>query len=204
VFKNREMSRLNREVDVGGLAPEDFAQGAFDREQLRVLFNQLEFRTLLPRILDAVGDVAEAAPPNETLDVDVLVARDEKAAVTALGAAAKSACVPTAYTGFLATRSGIERKRDAFMAMTRAIQHMQQWLAEHSAEELAAVTAPFYPDVAPDILSTALQRYRDAGIWGRTTTVSRSGFARLAESLLSGGFISHRPLYEDCVDVSLG
>src|SRR6478672_3363559 len=77
VFKNREMSRLNREVDVGGLAPEDFAQGAFDREQLRVLFNQLEFRTLLPRILDAVGDVAEAAPPNETLDVDVVVARDE-------------------------------------------------------------------------------------------------------------------------------
>ena len=36
--------------------PTDLAQGAFDRERLRVLFNQLEFRTLLPRILDAVGD----------------------------------------------------------------------------------------------------------------------------------------------------
>jgi hypothetical protein len=33
--------------------------------------------------------------------------------------------------------------------------------------------------------------------------VSRSGFARLAESLLSGGFISRRPVYEDCVDQSL-
>jgi hypothetical protein len=33
--------------------------------------------------------------------------------------------------------------------------------------------------------------------------VSREGFARLAESLLSGGFISRMPAYEDCVDQSL-
>jgi hypothetical protein len=29
---------------------------------VRVLFNQLEFRTLLPRILDAVGDVERGRP----------------------------------------------------------------------------------------------------------------------------------------------
>jgi NitT/TauT family transport system substrate-binding protein len=110
---------------------------------------------------------------------------------------------PTAYTSFLATRSSIERNREPFMAMTRAIQRMQRWLEEHSAEELAQVIAPFYSDVAADILSTAMRRYRDAEIWGRTTVVSRSGFSRLAESLLSGGFISRRPAYEDCVEVSL-
>ena len=81
---------------------------------------------------------------------------------------------------------------------------MQHWLGEHSAEELAQVSAEFYPQVAPDILASSLRRYRDAGLWSRTVEVSREGFARLAESLLSGGFISRMPQYEDCVDESLG
>ena len=55
--------------------------------RVRVLFNQLEFRLLLPRILDAVGDVAET-PEADTLDVDVAIARDAKAAADALRAAA--------------------------------------------------------------------------------------------------------------------
>jgi NitT/TauT family transport system substrate-binding protein len=76
-----------------------------------------------------------------------------------------SARGPTVYTTFIATRSGIERQRAAFAGMTRAIQHMQTWLAEHSAEELAEVTAPFFPDIARDLLVSSLRRYRNAGIW---------------------------------------
>jgi NitT/TauT family transport system substrate-binding protein len=110
---------------------------------------------------------------------------------------------PTAYTAFLATRSGIARHRHAFVAMTHAILRMQNWLAERSAEELAEVTADFYPHIARDILVSSLRRYRDAELWPRTPQVSRKGFSRLAESLLSGGFISRMPTYEDCVDESL-
>jgi DNA polymerase-1 len=72
VFMNREMSRLTRDVDLDGIVPADLQQGAFDRERVRVLFNQLEFRLLLPRILD------------------VVIARDAAAAADALRAAAKA------------------------------------------------------------------------------------------------------------------
>jgi NitT/TauT family transport system substrate-binding protein len=113
---------------------------------------------------------------------------------------AASARGPTVYTTFLATRESIARNLEAFVAMTRATRRMQDWLAEHSAADLAKVAAPFYPDVPPDILERSLQRYRDAGLWSRTTEVSRAGFARLAESLRSGRFISHMPRYEDCVE----
>ena len=116
---------------------------------------------------------------------------------------AASARGPTVYTTFIATRAGIERHRPAFVGMVRAIRHMQAWLAGHSAEELADITRSFFPDVAPDILVNSLQRYRQAEIWARTPDVSRQGFARLADSLLSGGFIARMPTYEDCVDESL-
>src|SRR6478609_3148863 len=63
VLKNREMSVLDRNVDVG-VEPKDLEHGPFDAERVRVLFNQLEFRTLLPRILDAFNETggAEVAP----------------------------------------------------------------------------------------------------------------------------------------------
>ena len=45
----------------------------FDAERVRVLFNQLEFRTLLPRILDALGDVGARQPRRaETFEVEVV------------------------------------------------------------------------------------------------------------------------------------
>ena len=110
---------------------------------------------------------------------------------------------PTVYTTFLATRDSIARNRAAFAAMVRAVRCMQSWLGDHSAEELAAVVAPFYPDVASELLTNSLRRYHEAGVWARSPEVSREGFARLAASLLSGGFISRTHAYEDCVDQSL-
>src|SRR5262249_27571987 len=109
----------------------------------------------------------------------------------------------TAYTTFIATREGIERHRAAFVKMVQAIRHTQAWLAEHSAEELAEIIGSFFPDVARNILVSSLRRYRQAEIWARAPDISRKGFARLAASLLSGGFIARMPKYEDCVDQSL-
>ena len=110
---------------------------------------------------------------------------------------------PTVYTTFLAGRDSVRRNRAAFDAMVRATRRTLAWVAEHSAEELADAVAPYYPDVPRWILASSFQRYRDAGLWSRTPEISRQGFARLADSLKSGGFISRDHSYEDCVDQSL-
>jgi NitT/TauT family transport system substrate-binding protein len=109
---------------------------------------------------------------------------------------------PTVYTTFIATRDGLRRDRVSLAAMTRAIGRMQDWLAEHGAEDLAAAVAPFYPGIRGDILTRSLARYRHVGIWAGTPTLSRPGFSQLADSLLSGGFIARTPAFEDCVDMS--
>jgi DNA polymerase I len=66
---NREMSILRLDVDCGAELA-DLKQGAFDAERVRVLFDQLAFRTLLPRMMEAVGHTA-AAPEAEVLDIEV-------------------------------------------------------------------------------------------------------------------------------------
>ncbi len=84
VLLNRAMSVLRRDVDVG-LDPTALVPATFDREAARVLFDQLEFRTLWPRLLEALGDTAVDATA-ETLDVTVEVLRRAPDAVTRLEA----------------------------------------------------------------------------------------------------------------------
>jgi NitT/TauT family transport system substrate-binding protein len=117
---------------------------------------------------------------------------------------AASARGATVYTAFIATRGGIAMKRAALAASIRAVVHMQSWLAEHSAQELAEIVAPFFPAIADDVLVDSLARYRAAGVWSDDTRVSAAGFERLAQSLLSGGFLRQKPTYEGCVEQELG
>jgi DNA polymerase-1 len=84
VFLNREMSRLRLDCDVD-VEPSALKMGAWDREQVRVLFDQLEFRTLLPRLLEAIGEASAADVEAGTLEVEVTVARDVMAALELLG-----------------------------------------------------------------------------------------------------------------------
>jgi DNA polymerase-1 len=107
VFKNRAMSRLICDVEVG-VEPEDLREGGFDAEAVRILFNQLEFRTLLPRLLEAVGATA-AAPEAETLECDVEVLHDVGAVATRLrdlNAANQPYAVEARWAG-AAGRSGV-------------------------------------------------------------------------------------------------
>ena len=110
---------------------------------------------------------------------------------------------PTAYTTFYATRDAIARHREDFIRMVRAITRTQAWIVAHGADELARAVAPFFPDVASDLLAAAYARYLEAGVWSRAPVISPEGFERLQASLLSGGFIGRRASYDDCIDSSL-
>ncbi len=88
VLLNREMSVLRRDVDVD-VEVTELRQRTFDREQARVLFDQLEFRTLWTRLLEALGDTAVEAE-TDTLDADVEVLHDAAAAAQRLREVAAS------------------------------------------------------------------------------------------------------------------
>jgi len=111
---------------------------------------------------------------------------------------------PTVYTSFIASRDRIAREPEAFAAMTRAVAQMQASLLPRGGDEVAAAVASHYPDVPIDILASALRRYAAAGIWAPTPAMSREGFSRLADSFLSGGFLTRVPSFEGCVAPGLG
>ncbi len=86
---NLEMTNLVLDVDCG-VTPKELRVGAFDRERVRELFDQLAFRTLFARMMAAIGgDTSdEEVAEGETLDVEVVVLRDAAAAAEHLRAIA--------------------------------------------------------------------------------------------------------------------
>ena len=90
---NHEMSILRRDVDCGVTASE-LIQGEFDAAAVKDLFESLAFRTLFPRIMDAVGE--RAAPGTNadgdktlsepTIEIELDVLKDAKSVASYLSA----------------------------------------------------------------------------------------------------------------------
>ena len=71
VFHNREMSILRRDVPID-VDVDALQIGGWDQEAVRELFQQLEFRTLYPRLLEALGTTDDEVDVEATtLDVEV-------------------------------------------------------------------------------------------------------------------------------------
>jgi NitT/TauT family transport system substrate-binding protein len=108
----------------------------------------------------------------------------------------------TAYTSFYTTRAMIERHRDEFRRMTRAMYRTQKWLHAQPPTAIAARVASFYPDIAIDTLSAVIARYRSLGVWNTEPVLRQEGFDRLRAALISGGLIRQGIDYARGVETS--
>ena len=107
----------------------------------------------------------------------------------------------TAYTSLYTTRQCMARDPEGLLRMTRAMYRIQQWIATHSAAELADCVAAFFPDLPRSTLTAALERYKTLRLWNRTPLLQPEGLAWLDAACRSGGYIQHSVPYEQCVDM---
>src|SRR4051812_38273550 len=90
VFHNREMSILRRDVPLD-VDVDALQIGGYDQDAVRELFQQLEFRTLYPRLLEALGTTDDTVDVEATtLDVEVERITTAKALATHLAAITKA------------------------------------------------------------------------------------------------------------------
>ncbi len=107
----------------------------------------------------------------------------------------------TAYTAFYTTRDFHAKNPEHLLRMTRAMYRTLHWIEQHDAGELATLVASFFPDVTRELLTQALRRYKNLGLWNRTPVMPQEGFDWLQAACLSGGFIQSGTTYAHCVDM---
>jgi len=106
----------------------------------------------------------------------------------------------TAYTCFYTRAATLRTRAPELTAMARAIYRTQKFVAAATGAAMAETIAPYFPAVQVERLAAACSRYQQLRIWGSDPVLSRAGYERLRDSLISGGFIRAGKSYEQAVD----
>ncbi|TCK90633.1 NitT/TauT family transport system substrate-binding protein [Natranaerovirga hydrolytica] len=104
------------------------------------------------------------------------------------------------YTAYMAKKSFIETNPDIIQNFTNAIYKGQQWVAENSADEIAKVIKPQFPETDLETLTQIVNRYKEQDTWTLTPVFPEDGFNLLQNVLDEAGELSQRVDYSTLVD----
>jgi len=104
------------------------------------------------------------------------------------------------FSSYMTTGRFLREERDTVVRFTRALYRAQRWMATASAGDIAALIAPAFPDISPDLRRRAVARYLAQSTWARDPVLTVEGYEYLQQILLDGGFIRHRHRCEDLVE----
>jgi NitT/TauT family transport system substrate-binding protein len=120
-----------------------------------------------------------------------------------LAASMGEATGPLPFSSYMTTTAALADRRDMLGRFTRALYRAQRWLAQAPAVDVAALIAPAFPDVEPDVRRAAVARYQAQATWAADPVLRAPGYEYLQQILLDGGFIRRRHRYEDLIDTAV-
>ena len=104
------------------------------------------------------------------------------------------------YTSLYTDRSMLNERSYEMQLITNAIAASLKWIHGNEPGDIASAVKPFFNNFSEEILASAIQRYKNNGIWNKHPTLSTEGFERLRSALLTGGLISRIIPYDEVVD----
>lgn len=104
------------------------------------------------------------------------------------------------YTAYFAKKSYIENDESTIQGFTDAIYQGQKWVKEHSSKEIAEVIESFFPDTDIELLTAAIQSYKDIDAWNETPVLKEEAFDRLQEVMTMAGELEQKAPYDKIVN----
>ena len=104
------------------------------------------------------------------------------------------------YTAYFAKKSYIENNEDTIQKFTNAIYKGEKWVKEHTSKEIAEAIESFFPDTDIEMLSSAIQSYKDIDAWNDTPVLEEESFNRLQEVMTSAGELEQNVPYDKIVN----
>ena len=141
------------------------------------------------------GDFIEHGPPV----IDQLIADGTGHLVASMG----EATGPVPFSSLMATPETLTKQRDVLIRFVRGLYRAQRWMAASTAQEIAAVVAPAFPDIEPSVRVAAIARYLRQSTWATDPVLTRAGYETLQEILLSAGFIKKPHPFESLIDTEI-
>ncbi len=103
------------------------------------------------------------------------------------------------YTAYCALGSYIEENPEIIQKFTNAIYKGQQYVKDHSAEEIAKVISPQFTELGIDELVAVIQRYKDNDTWCDEPILKEESLNRLMDVMELAGELNERVPYDKIV-----
>lgn len=103
------------------------------------------------------------------------------------------------YTAFSARKSYIEENPETLLVFTRALQKGMNYVADHSAKEIATVIKPQFPETELDTITTIVTRYQTQDTWKKDLVYTEDSFKLLQNILMEAGELEDYVPYKDLV-----
>ena len=106
-----------------------------------------------------------------------------------------------AFTSFYASRDFVEARPAAAKALVAGLALCLERVRSIAPEDAAALIKPWFEDVDPVLLASAIGRYQRLGLWPATPEITVDGFVRLKSAMLSDGYIQTDPSFDRLVAI---
>lgn len=107
------------------------------------------------------------------------------------------------YTGFMAKQSFLADNEAEAKGFTEAIYKAQQWVQDHSAEEIAEVIQPYFDDTDTEVLATSIERYKSQDSFAENPVLEREEWSTLQDIMQEAGELNGDVPYEEIVNTEL-
>ncbi len=158
------------------------------------LDNSVQYAMMTAAFTGGTGDYVTAFEPTASM----LEQQGQGYIVASVGEA--SGDIP--YTAYFAKKSYIEQNSDLIQRFTNAVYRGQQWVATHSAAEIAAAVADQFPDTDLPLLTKAVESYQSIDAWNTTPVMGKAGFDRLQSVMTEAGELKKTADYDKVVNNS--
>ena len=106
------------------------------------------------------------------------------------------------YTAYFANKSYIEENPDVIQGFTNAIYKGEQYVKEHTAEEIAELIKDFFADTDVEMLTTSVQSYMDIDAWKSDPILEEESFNLLQTVMTEAGELTKQADYDKVVNNS--
>ena len=167
-------------------------ENGLDIEKDLTLDSSIQYALMTSAFTSGTGDYVTVFEPTAS----TLEANGQGYIVASVGEAAGD--VP--YTAYFASKEYLEENKELVERFTRAIYRGQQWVATHSAAEIAEAVQDAFPDSELDILTSAVQSYKDIDAWCTDPLLRSDAFDRLQDIISEAGELSQKAPYDPVVN----
>lgn len=157
-----------------------------------VLDNSVQYAMMTAAFTSGTGDYVTAFEPTASM----LQQEGKGYIVASVGEAAGD--IP--YTAYFAKKSYLKDNAAVVQRFVNAVYRGQQWVATHSAEEVAQAVKDSFPDTDMELLIKSVESYRGIDAWNTDPVMNEESFERLQSVMAAAGELEKKADYKQVVN----